>query len=162
MMKPIEVTHFCRWVIAKDYYDGATTGIAECHNKGSWIYFSVIAWDKELWERVFAYANADLQLVVRLRQILERSEDRREPFWLPGPAAATPEIEAAWASIRSTTLESESWELAAGHDLLEPVEMTTLSSAASKSVAELVRRKTVIGIENEPVLMSVLNMIVEP
>ncbi len=147
-----EADAFCRWVIAKDYYDGAMSGIALQTRDDVLIFFRVVGWDTEQWGRVFAITVVDNALGERLRALLAKLEPQREPFWLPGPQSTTPEVTTAWEDMLRAALETHQWRLVECHDLLGAVAEKMLPPAEAKCVAEMVRHEAVMDLQASPLL----------
>jgi hypothetical protein len=152
----IERTPYCRWVIAKDYNDGAVSGVGLRAYDEQPVLFRVVAWDSEQWERVFAVTEASRVLTTQLEEALTKSEPRRVPFWLPGPQSVTAESMATWGDIFASSLLVGTWQLVRGHDLLDTVAETPLPSESTKVVSDMVRRGDVMDLESVELLAELL------
>lgn len=129
---------YLRWIVACDYYDGAMTGIGERTADGILVWFTVVAWDEEQWLRVFAITTVDPECVGRLISELERVELRRLPFWLPGPASATPVAKDIWSQLANEAIRSDRWWLVEAHDLNEvPTQILVPTSGVPRLVASV-------------------------
>lgn len=115
--KPI--SPYLHWIIADDYYDGAVSGIGRRRSDNEFIWFRVVAWDDEQWQRVFAVTTIDPAIAGKLIDSLEKVEARRRPFWLPGPASDTPENNMLWGQVLHDALQGEKWWLVETHDLID-------------------------------------------
>jgi hypothetical protein len=111
---------YLRWIIASEYYDGAMAGIGERAVDGAIVWFRVVAWDDELWRRVFAVTAVETSQAMQLVQDLEKAEPRKMPFWLPGPTSVTPDTQKGWDEIADAAIRSNSWRLVEAHELDKP------------------------------------------
>lgn len=150
---------FCRWVIARDYYDGMVSGIGLRSRDNQPVFFRVVAWDTEGWERIFAVTPVSQSTVEHFRALLSQCETQKEPFWLIPAAAATADVSAAWDGLRRAALANHDWQLAEGHDLLEIVHTIGLDSFDARRVAELVRQEAVIDLGTPPLVDEFLRRI---
>jgi len=129
---------YLRWLVASEYFDGAMAGIGERAVDGATVWFRVVAWDDEQWQRVFAVSTIEPSLSEQLVRNLEKAEPRKVPFWLPSVQSVTPETVANWGEIVETAVRSETWRLVEAHDLNEPsVERVVGPSDVSRVVAVL-------------------------
>lgn len=149
---------YLRWIVANEYYDGAMAGVGERVLDGAAVWFRVVAWDAELWQRVFAVTVVDSDLVQQLIQDLEGIEHRRSPFWLPGPATATRALNKVWNGIEDSALRSERWWLIEGHDLLASNERQVTPTDAAMLVASI-RAGTVLDVSGPSMIDSLLRHI---
>jgi len=143
---------YCRWVIAKEYYDGPMSGVAWRVRDDALIFFQVVAWDAEQWERVFAIAPTSTSAVEQLRTALNTVELQREPFWFPGPQAHTPEVSAAWEGIVREAVDAQDWQVVESHDLLGVVTEMSLSRHESSTIGDFVRRAVILDVPHAPLL----------
>jgi len=143
---------YCKWVIAKDYYDGPVSGIGLLARSNGEVFFRVVGWDPEQWDRVFAITTASREAVEVLRSCLTRIEPAREPFWLPGRETNTPEAIAAWRDLLSSALSAPEWTLVESHDLQEAINERRVFGAEARRVAEMVRREEILELRSAAIL----------
>lgn len=73
-----------RKVIAFDFYDGATEGFAECLLDGSDCYFTLIAWDSDQENRLYAAAKVERTLYARVISLFGKVQEIPSlPVWIP-------------------------------------------------------------------------------
>jgi hypothetical protein len=148
-----------QWIVAKDYYDGATTGIGFRNRDGGIVFFRAVGWDEEQWERVFALTLVSKPITERLIRELEKLEPRRLPFWLPGPASLVPATQSSWDEIQQAALLASDWQLVECHDLLEAAKEISTSSNEGQKVADLVRRAFILEVRGPALLDDFLRQI---
>jgi hypothetical protein len=130
------------------------------HDRAS-IYFRVVAWDSEYWNRVFAIAPVRDDRVERLRITLNAIETAREPFWLPGPATDTPRVNSAWDEVFADASESRNWTLAESHDLLDAVNEIAVPAEFTSDVVRRVQQRAVADISAIPLVPRFLDQLAE-
>ncbi len=150
---------YLRWIIASEYYDGATVGIGERAIDGVAVWFRVVAWDDELWQRVFATTPVELSLAEQLVLELEKTESRKSPLWLPGPPSVTPGTKKGWSEIADAATRSETWRLVEAHDLNEPSAERSVMRADVPRVLACVRAGSVLGANGPSLTDSFLQQI---
>jgi hypothetical protein len=143
---------YLRWLVAREYYDGAMSGVGERTADGAIVWFRAVAWDLEQWQRVFAVTVIDRVLVERLVDGLERLDQRRAPFWLPGPGAATPDVEGNWKDVEGAAQGSPEWWLVEAHDLIEPSRERHVIAGDIPSLVENIRAGTLLSVSGPPLL----------
>jgi hypothetical protein len=136
---------YLRWIIASEYYDGATAGIGERAADGAAVWFRVVAWDEEQWQRVFAVTALEPSRAEQLVRELEKAEPRKVPFWLPGPMSVTPETKKDWGEIADAAIRSDSWRLVEAHDLNEPSAERLVSAADVPRLTASVRAGSILA-----------------
>ncbi len=150
---------FCAWVIAREYYDGPMAGIGLRARDQARIFFRVVAWDSEQWNRVFAITPVREDAVESLRTALTRIEKAKEPFWLPGPATYAAEVTSAWDAVFADAYESDNWTLVESHDLLDAANETTLPGELALRVVRLAQQGSVRGIDGVPLIPPFLDQL---
>jgi hypothetical protein len=154
-----DTSAYLRWIVASEYYDGAMAGVGERVTDGAAVWFRAVAWDHEQWQRVFAVTVVEPVLVERLIRDLEKVDQRRTPFWLPGPTSATPDVQMDWGDIADAALRSERWWLVEAHDLIEASTERQAMPADVPRLAANVRAGTVLGVSGPSLMDSVLQQI---
>src|SRR6476646_5009845 len=99
-------------ILCLGYYDGPTSGLAECAASQKVYRFELAAWDPSCDTRIYSLAQTDVQVFDSIVQTLARLEEPRWPFWTPrwqfGSSAeeriASSEIEQAFARIPPANL----------------------------------------------------------
>ena len=108
-----------------------------------------VAWDQEMWCRVFAVTTVEPRLSDRLLAKLEKVEPRKTPFWVPGPSTFTPAIENDWREIENAAVRSSTWWLVEAHSPVEPAMQRPLDSLDAEAVLAEVRAKLVSDVTGE-------------
>lgn len=145
---------FFEWVIAKEYHDGPMSGIGLRSHDRKIVFFAVVGWDAEQWQRVFAVAPINEHIAHQLCSMLEKLEQRRLPFWLPGPATNLSEVSTIWQAALTEALSIGRWVLVESHDLLDVVNEEVLSKAQSAAVSSLVENNAIRDIHSNDLLQS--------
>lgn len=134
-------------------------GVGERVTDGATVWFRAVAWDHEQWQRVFAVTIVEAAHVARLIQDLEKVEQRRTPFWLPGPASAKSEVQKDWNDIADAALRSERWWLVETHDLIEASKERQAMPTDVPQLAANIRAGTVLGVSGPSLMDGVLQQI---
>ncbi len=150
---------YLRWIIASEYYDGATVGIGERAADGATVWFRVVAWDEEQWLRVFAVTAVEPSRAGQLVRDLENAEPRKAPFWLSGPTSVTPETKKGWSDIADAAARSENWRLVEAHDLNEPAAERFMNPADIPRVLAGVRAGSVLEVNGPSLTDSFLQQV---
>lgn len=71
-------------VIAFEYYDGATEGFAEHLLDGSDCYFTLVAWDSDQDDRLYAAVKVERSLYARVTSLFGKAQEIPSlPVWIP-------------------------------------------------------------------------------
>jgi len=160
MSDPVALTGgYLHWLVANDYYDGEVAGVGLRASDGSHVWFCAIAWDSEQWQRVFAVARVEKNLVDKLVAELESVENRRVPFWAPGRATGTPEAQDLWREVINAALDAVDWRLVEGHSLLEETTELVLESQEVPGIVRAARSGALMEEFDSPLMGRVLRRI---
>ena len=69
--------------VARDWYDGFTSGITKSSQLGMAFRFDIIAWGPSQEKRVFALSPLGIQVFDRIVELLHGQEAARWPIWFP-------------------------------------------------------------------------------
>jgi hypothetical protein len=69
--------------VARDWYDGLTSGIAKSSQLGKAFCFDVLAWGPSQAERVFALSSLDIDAFDRIVALLQDKGAAKWPIWFP-------------------------------------------------------------------------------
>jgi hypothetical protein len=100
-----------------EYFDGPMEGVAVRRSNRTAVFFRIVAWDDEYWERVFAVTEISLTSIAQLRLALNERESADELVAMQG--AMTPDAELAWDDIQVEASLSSEWSLIESHDLID-------------------------------------------
>ena len=70
-------------VLSLGWYDGTTSGLAECSSCSSVFKYDLVDWDADQEQRVFALSRLDRESFERIVEILKAFESPKWPFWNP-------------------------------------------------------------------------------
>src|SRR5262249_25841849 len=90
-------------MLGLEYYDGPMSGVGQTEDRKAY-YFTIVAWDEEHLERVFAVAEIPGIVADRVWKAFEAVEPPRFPKWYPqsdGVGATRDEVTAAVALARA-------------------------------------------------------------
>jgi hypothetical protein len=79
--------------IALGYYDGATSGLAQCGNCPVAYRFELIAWNSNQENRIYSLAEIEPQVFESIVHTLSLIEVPRWPYWIPRWQFKSPEEE---------------------------------------------------------------------
>jgi len=69
--------------VARDWYDGLTSGITKSSQLGVAFRFDIIAWGPSQEKRVFAFSPLDIKVFDRIVELLQGQEVAKWPIWFP-------------------------------------------------------------------------------
>jgi len=69
--------------VARDWYDGLTSGIAKSSRIGVAFRFDIIAWGPSQERRVFAFSPLNIEVFDRIVELLPSQEKGKWPIWSP-------------------------------------------------------------------------------
>lgn len=154
-----ELDSLCTWIIAHEYYDGPIAGIGLLTRDQKGIFFRVVAWDGEQWNRVFAITAVSDGKVEHLRTALTKIEAPKEPFWLPSQATNTPEVQSAWEALLTDVRASINWSLVESHDLLGASKEAAPPVDLAAAIAEAAINGAVQDVDGSPLLAAFLEQL---
>lgn len=70
-------------VLALGWYDGATSGLAQCSQCSDVFKYDIVAWDSDQERRMFAFSPIAPQEFDHIVSLLSRAEEPKWPFWCP-------------------------------------------------------------------------------
>jgi hypothetical protein len=70
-------------VLSLGWYDGTTSGIAQCSRCSVAFKYDILDWDSDQEHRVFAFSRIDSQELNRVTELLGVAEEPSWPFWVP-------------------------------------------------------------------------------
>jgi hypothetical protein len=101
----VVATPYCESLIALEYYDGPTTGVGWLPSKET-IYFKLVGWDREQWQRLFLTIPIESTLVNDLQLLLEEYEIKKLPIWIPNARNDVPQTAPILATFRARLEET--------------------------------------------------------
>jgi hypothetical protein len=69
--------------VARDWYDGPTSGITKSSQLGVAFRFEIIVWGPSQEQRVFAFSPLDIGVFDRIVELLRSQKAEKWPMWLP-------------------------------------------------------------------------------
>lgn len=69
--------------VARDWYDGLTSGIARSSELGVAFRFDIIAWGPSQEKRVFAFSPLGIEVFDRIVELLQGQDTPKWPIWFP-------------------------------------------------------------------------------
>lgn len=142
-------THYCRALIALKYFDGPTAGVGWLHSDAT-IYFKLVGWDTEQWQRLFATIPIDSSLVTNLQATFSKYESKRLPIWIPNARNDAPDatrVANAFEREIDKLLESAvELSLVESHDLLHDARVAVLSREHSIRALSCMKENRVLSL----------------
>jgi hypothetical protein len=128
-------------LIALGYYDGPTSGLAECARCRKSYRLELVAWDTSQDVRVFATATFEMERFERVIRACARQEEPNWPVWVPNLSLLPLEARAELDGLLSEEPEFE-WLLASRHleDSILAADIVPPSSRAKLLVQVASRR----------------------
>lgn len=69
--------------VARDWYDGLTSGISKSSRLGAAFRFDIIVWGPSQEKRVFAFSPLDIEVFDRIVELLQGQKAEKWPMWFP-------------------------------------------------------------------------------
>jgi hypothetical protein len=69
--------------VARDWYEGLTSGITKSSQLGEAFRFDIIAWGPTQQKRVFAFSPLDIEIFDRIVELMQGQGAAKWPIWFP-------------------------------------------------------------------------------
>ena len=148
-------------VLGLEYFDGPMTGVA-IQADGKAYYFTIVGWDEEHHERVFAVAEIQTKVAERVWRAFEAVEVPRLPMWYPqsdGTGDTRAEVDAAIAALRIEWEDRGFRRIIQSRDLTGRVIDTELNDADFHTIQEMVSVGKVLEVKSASVLDEFIRML---
>jgi hypothetical protein len=143
----------CRAIIVLEYYDGPMTGVGFLAD-GSGIYFRLVAWDEEQWQRIFAVASVPEKYIQNIWDAFSTVEIPRKPIWCPasdGDNSIRQIIEQAILAVEAVAAQAKSLLLVESRSLVGKSSAVPLTELEIKKVRELLRQNRVLDLHSSSI-----------
>lgn len=163
MKEIIEVEEFCEMTLVFEYYDGPVEGIGLLKT-GSFVYFKLIAWDKDQWQRVFAVTSIPQELFRAVWDGFSCIEEPKTPIWCPTGDSKSEEntrIAQDIEKIRISAKNSEGWFLVESHDLIGKSVTADISSNEKNKINRFFESNGILDTNTAPIIHQAITMLSE-
>jgi hypothetical protein len=103
------------------------------------IYFKLVGWDREQWQRLFVTIPIKSTFVEDLQLLLEEYEKRKVPIWIPNARNNLPQTRPILAAFRVTLEEvfecAKTVSIVKSHDLVHDVSRVATLSEPDSALA---------------------------
>ena len=134
-------------LLAVEYYDGPSAGIA-FDAVGASVYFKLVAWDEDQWERIFAVTEIESERALQVWTCFENVETPRVPIWVPNrgtDAKAEEVVDQMLLSVVPAVDSRAHWYIYESHDLVTGhPRHVVLSERQAARVVSLMRSNRVL------------------
>src|SRR5882762_985473 len=149
-------------LLAVEYYDGPTAGIA-FDAVGASVYFKLVAWDEDQWKRIFAVTEIKRELALQVWTCFENIETPRVPIWVPNRSTnvkAEEVVDQMLLSVAPAVESRESWYIYESHDVVTGhPRYAVLSERQTSKVISLMRATRVLKLSSRRMIETFLEEI---
>ena len=149
----------CLHIIILEYFDGPMSGFGFLSN-GDAIYFRIIGWDQELWQRVFAIALVPVRHVQNIWDLFTAIEAPRKPIWCPASDGDYPTkkiIEEAILAAESIAMRNETFFLVESKTLVGETCTVQLTNLETNVLREIIHSKKILDLTSAPIIKEILD-----
>ena len=141
-------------LLGLEYFDGPMVGVGSLPDKTSY-YFTILGWDSEHSERVFALAAIPNDAVSALFTALEAVEPAKKPRWYvqsTGVGQARVAIDKAITVVRDEAMRSGFRRLVQSQDLVGPAIQVDLTYSEVHALNTIVIDNKIAELMSRPIL----------
>lgn len=149
-------------LLAVEYYDGPTAGIA-FDSVGASVYFKLVAWDEDQWKRIFAVTEIERELALQVWTCFENVETPRVPIWVPNRSTnvkAEEVVDRMLLRVAPAVDSRAHWYIYESHNLVTGHSRhVVLSERQAAKVASLMRSNRVLKLSSSRMIETFLEEI---